>query len=91
MQITSIVAGKLQGQTTLEFLTEETPDISEYLDFVWFDIVWYKEDAGLGDTNLGRFLEPLHKVGSLISYWVLSKSGIPISRMTVQLVTHLEM
>ena len=74
----------------MELLTGETPDISEYLCFGWYDRFWYKEDAGLGETKLGRFLGPSHKFGSLMSYWVLPKSGIPISRKTVQSVTHLE-
>ena len=89
-QFTDSTAEKLQGQTPLEFITGETPDISEYLYFGWYDRVWYKEDAGLGETKLQRFLGPSHKVGSLMSYWVLPKSGIPISRTTVQRVTHLE-
>ena len=67
MQITASTAGKLQGRTTLELLTGETPEISEYLDFGWYDRVWYKEDAGLGETKIGRFLGPSHKVGSLMS------------------------
>ena len=90
MQLTASTEEKLQGWTPLELLTGETPDISEYLDFGWYDRVWYKEDAGLGETNIGRFLGPSHKAGSLMSYWVLSKSGIPISRTTAQRVTHLE-
>ena len=79
MQLKSSTAGKLQGQTPLEFLTGETPDISEYLYFGWYGRVWYKEYAGLGETKLGRFLGPPHKVGSLMSSWVLPKIGIPIS------------
>ena len=90
MHLTARTARKFQGQTPLELLTGETSDISEYLDFVWYDRVWYKEDAGLGETKIGRFLGPSHKVGSLMSYWVLPKIGIPISRTTVQRVTHLE-
>ena len=90
MQIIAITAGKLQGQTPLEFLTRETPDISEYLDFVWYDRVWYKEDAGLGENKLGQFLGTSQKVESFMSYWVLPKSCIPISRTTVQCVTRLE-
>ena len=75
----------------MELLTGETPEISEYLDFGWYDRVWYKEDAGLGETKLGRFLGTSHKVISLMSHWVLPKNGIPISRTTVQRVTYLEM
>ena len=43
-----------------------------------------------GMTKLGRFLGVSHHVKSLMSYWVLPVSGIPISRTTVQMVTNLE-
>ena len=55
----------------MEALTGETPDISEYLDFGFYDLVWYKETAGLGEIQLGRFLDVSHGTGSLMSYWVL--------------------
>ena len=66
-QFTDSTAEKLQEQTPLDFITGETPDILEYLYFGWYDRVWYKEDAGLGETKQGRFLGPSHKVGSLMS------------------------
>ena len=78
MQLTASTAVKLQGLTPLDLLTGKTPYISKYLDFGWYDRVWYREDTVLGETKLGRFLGPLHKVESLMSYWVLPKSGIPI-------------
>ena len=76
MHLTANTTGKLQGLTALELLTGETMDISESLNFGWYDRFWYKEDAGLGETKLGFFLGPLQKVGSLMSYWVLPKSAI---------------
>ena len=90
MQLTARTSGKLQGRTPLELHTGETPEFSEYLDLGWYDIVWCKENAGLGKTKLGRFLGTSHKVVSSMSYWVLPKTGIPISRTTVQRVTHFE-
>ena len=90
MQITESFASDLQGRTPLEALTGETPDISQCLDFVFYDRVWFKEVAGLGDTKLGRLLGVSHHIGSLMSYWVLPASGIPMSRTTVQRVTNLE-
>ena len=89
MQSTASHAGRLQGQSSLELITGETPDISDYLDFGWYDIVWFKEDAGLRETQIGQFLGPPHKVGSLMSYWILPASGIPVSRTTVQCVKYL--
>ena len=90
MQITASFASNLQVRTPLEALTGETPDISQYLDYGLYDQVWFKEDSGLGETKLARFLGVSHQVGSLISYWVLPASGIPMSRTTVQRVTNLE-
>ena len=34
----------------MEQIMGETPDISEYLDFGFYDWVWYKDNAGLGDN-----------------------------------------
>ena len=83
-------AADLQVRTPLEALTGETPEISQYLDFGFYDQVWFKEDAGLGDTKLGRLFGVSHYIGFLMSYWVLTASGIPMSRTTVQRVTNLE-
>ena len=41
----------------------ETPEMSEYLDFGWYDTVWFMEDTGLRETHIGQFPGPLHKVG----------------------------
>jgi hypothetical protein len=88
--MTASYAGRLQGRTPLESLTGETPDISEYLDFGFYDLVWFKEDAGIGEIKIGRFLDVSHSVGTLMSYHILPCSGIPISRTTVQRMTELE-
>ena len=85
-----IHAGILQRQTSPELMAEETPDISEYLDFGWYDRVWFKEVAGLRETHIVRYLGPFQNVGSLMSYWILRESSIPVSRTTVQRVTYIE-
>ena len=54
------------GQTPLEILTGETSDISEYLDFGFYDSVWFKENARLGEVKMGRFIGVSHMVGSLM-------------------------
>ena len=64
--------------------------MSEYLDFGFYDRVWFREHAGVGPTSLARFLGISHSVGSLMSYWVMPKSGVSESRTTVQRVTKLE-
>ena len=90
MRLTVRHSGKLQVRTPLEYMTGEMPDISEYLDFGWYDRFWYKEDAGLGETKIGGFLVPSHQVGSLMSYWIQPASDIPLPRTTVKRIMYLE-
>ena len=40
MQLTASNAADLDGRTPLGALTGKTPDISQYLDFAWYDWVW---------------------------------------------------
>ena len=78
------------GRTPIEIITGETPDISEYLDFSFYDWVTYRSNAGLGELSLGRWLGVSHKIGQLMSYWVLTEKGRVISCTTVQRLTRLE-
>ena len=78
------------GRTSLEYITGETPDISEYLDFTFYDWVTYHPNAGLGEPSLGRWLGVSHKVGQLMSFWILAISGYYISCVTVQRLTNTE-
>jgi hypothetical protein len=80
----------LDGRCPLERITGETVDISEYLDFGFYDWIWYRENAGLGETKIGRWLGVSHRIGTLMSFWVLTSSGKVLSRTTVQRVTQLE-
>jgi hypothetical protein len=53
---TSNSAQGLNNRCPLEKITGETIDISEYLDFGFYDWVWFRENTGLGKTKLGRWL-----------------------------------
>ncbi len=91
MQRTSTQAGGLRGACPSQDVTGETPDTSEHLDFGFYDHVSYKENAGLGETAIGRWLGVSHRVvGGLMSYWVLTQRATVISLPTVQRVTNLE-
>ena len=79
-----------KGRTPIECISGDTPDISEYLDFGFYDWVSFRNNAGLGKAEIGRWLGVSHRVGQLMSYWILPASGIPISCTTVQLVTEME-
>ena len=91
MSLTSNTSFLLDGRTPMEQITGETPDISEYLDFSFYDWVWYKENAGLGENRLGRWLGVAHRVGNLMSYWILTDTARVVARTTAQRVTNLEM
>jgi hypothetical protein len=74
----------VEGRTPLEIVTGETPDISEYLDFEFYNWILHQSNTGLGEVEVGRWLGVSHRVDQLMSYWVLPESGIPISGTTVQ-------
>ena len=54
MQRMASDAGTLHGRMGLENVTGETPEISKYIDFRFYDPCWYKENAGMGETKMGR-------------------------------------
>ena len=78
------------GSIPLANVTGETPDISEYLDFGFYDKVWFKENAGSSPYEPGRWLGVSSRVGRNMCYWILTQKGTVLSRSTVQRVTYLE-
>ena len=68
----------------------ETIDILEYLDFGFYDEVWFKDNAGLSPSEPGRWLGVSHQTGRLMCYHILTQRGTVVSRSTVQRVTALE-
>jgi hypothetical protein len=91
MSLTSNSSFSLDGRMPMEQLTSETPNISEYLDFGFYDWIWYKDNAGLGENHIGRWLGVTHRVGNLMSYWILTEAGHVIARTMVQHITNLEL
>jgi hypothetical protein len=77
-----------EGSTPIGIITGDTPDISEYLDFEFYDWVAFRSNAGLGETELGKWHAVSHRVGRLMSYSILPLSGNPISATTVQRLTN---
>jgi hypothetical protein len=91
MLLTSNSSFSLDGRTPMEQLTGEMPDISKYLDFGFYDWIWYKDNAGLGENCIGWWLGIAHRVGNLMSYWILPETGRVIAWTTVQCITNLEL
>jgi hypothetical protein len=79
----------LHGRTPLEIITGNTPDVSEFLEFSWYDLVWYFEPSTFPDEtrNMARWIGVAHQVGQAMCYWLLPASGIPIARTSIQKIT----
>lgn len=82
--------GWLDASVPLEDVTGETVDISEYLDFGFYARIWFHDNAGLGEKQLGRWLVVSKHIGSTMTFYVLAKNGQIISRSSVQRATNLE-
>ena len=78
-------------RTGYEMITGRTPDISEYCDFDFYDLVWYwrapHPSMAEHDRELARWMGVAHRYGSDMCYWLMPVSGIPIVTTTVQHVT----
>ena len=70
-------------------VTGRTPDISEYVEFKWYDLLWYydHEDFPEDRRHLGWWLGVAHRVGQACCYYILPESGERIVRSTIQAVT----
>jgi hypothetical protein len=88
--LTAHPTASLDGRVPAEKMTGNTPDISEYLHYDWYEYVWYHNPVeGFPENRrqLGRWLGVAHKVGQPMCYWILTKKGTVLSRTTVQPMT----
>ena len=64
--------------------------MSEYVLCEFYYWVVFRQNWGVGESELGRWIGVSHQVGPLMTYYILPKSSIPISCGTVQRLTLLE-
>jgi hypothetical protein len=81
------------GRTGYEEVTGNTPDISEWLDFEFYDLVWWldrptKPSITMVQRCLARWLGILYRVGSDLCFWLITESGKIISKTSVEHVIH---
>jgi len=83
----------LRGRTPYELVTGNTPDISEYLAFRWYQPVYYFDTAAFPEERelIGRWMGVAHNIGQAMCFWILPKSGVPIARTTVRAITDSEL
>ena len=87
-EILSRIARGRDGRTGIERITGDSCDISEWVDFEFYDLCWYWDTPHDSENpKIGRWLGVSHRVGSAMCYWVLNNEGNVLSRTTVQHVT----
>ena len=77
------------GRTGYEEVFGQTPNIAEYLDFEFYDLVWWwdrgdKNSSTADPKRLARWLGISHRIGSDMCYWLITESGQIISKSSVQ-------
>ena len=76
-------------RTGYEEVTGNTPEIGEWLDFGFYDLVWWldrpaKPSISTDQRRLARWLGISHRVGSDLCYWLITESGKIISKTSVE-------
>ena len=73
----------------------EMPDILDYVDFDFYDLMWYhtgkNNSVSKDHRSLGKWMGVKLWVGSDMSYWIMPISVQPIAETTVQHVTRDDM
>jgi hypothetical protein len=80
----------LHGRTPHEMVTGNTPDISEDIEFSWYQPIFYYDDLRFPDSkrNIARWLGVAHCVGQALCYWLLTSAGQVIARTSAQQLTN---
>ena len=77
----------LKGRTAAEAIEGNTPDISEFAQFGWYDYVWYIDPVAAFPEmrrKLGRLLGVATDIGASMTFNILPLSCKPIARSSVQ-------
>jgi hypothetical protein len=91
MSRTYLRSQRIDGGVPLTKVTGETVDISPYLEFGFYDRVWFRDNAGLGPQMPGRWLGVAKNVGAMMCYYVLQSNGQVTARSSVWTPTNLEL
>ena len=90
-RLSNLTAKGSNKRTAWEEVTGDTPDISEYLDFEFYDWVWYWDTPGdMDNPKIGKWLGVAHRIGAAMCFYVLTQDGKVLARSTVQHLTKAE-
>jgi hypothetical protein len=61
---------QLHGRTPYEVLTGNTPDVSEFIEYEWYQPVWYYKPSAFPEKRkyLARWIGIAHRVGQAMCY-----------------------
>ena len=79
-------------RTRYDEVTVQTAEISEWLDFEFYDLVYWYDKQNMPDVSndvrrLARWLGISHHVGSDMCYWLITESGKLIKKTSLEHVT----
>ena len=81
-----------QGRPPLESIIGDTVDLSEYVEFGFYDWVYFRDGGpGAGTTKLGRWLGVAHSVGNAMCYYVINEKAFVFSTTTVARVPNIDL
>jgi hypothetical protein len=88
-EILSRMSRGQDGRTGYEEVTGNTPEIGEWLDFEFYDLVWWydrpsKPSISQDQRCLARWLGVSHRVGSDLCYWLITEAGKIIAKTSVE-------
>jgi hypothetical protein len=76
----------LHGRTPHEVVTGNTPDISKYTDFEWYEPIFYYDDAPFPEPKriIAEWLGVAHRAGQALCYWILTKTSKVLACTSIQ-------
>lgn len=90
VNVTSTSSHYEKGRIPLEMITDINSDITKYLDFSFLQFGDIQRQYRCLTSRIRQVTWVYHRIGSLLSYWILLESGIPISCLIVQSYENLE-
>lgn len=60
-----------------------TPNITEFINFSWYEWVWYHDPVLLDKINRGRWLGPAHNINQGCAFHILKQNGEAVTRSSV--------
>lgn len=73
-------------RTPFEHVMGYTPDISEFVSYEWFQLVWYWDPKDMQKQLLGRWCGVADNIGTGHTYYILTSNGKIVARSSI---THL--